>query len=135
MEITHQASSGSWFEALITHAKQHVVTAVGFAIAILAVLVLLVQSLIQAFSGDMDLALRYAMLGGLAGFAATAAGALPALALRGIPQKVEDSMLGLAAGMMLAASAFSLLLPGLEASEIIFAAKLPAGLTVVFGMA
>lgn len=110
------------------------ITAIGFAIAILAVFVLLVQSLTQAFSGEINLALRYAMLGGLAGFAATAIGALPALALRGIPQRIEDSMLGLAAGMMLAASAFSLLLPGLEAGEAILAAKLPAGLIVVFGM-
>lgn len=52
--------------------------------------------------------------GGLAGFVATGLGALPALLLRRLPQRIEDSMLGLAAGMMLAASAFSLLLPGLS---------------------
>lgn len=34
-------------------------------------------------------------------FAATALGAAPALFLRGIPQRVEDSMLGLAAGAMI----------------------------------
>jgi ZIP family zinc transporter len=44
--------------------------------------------------------------------AATAVGALPTLLLRGFPQRLEDSLFGLAAGMMLAASAFSLLLPG-----------------------
>lgn len=60
---------------------------------------------------------------------------LPALVLRGLPQRVEDSLLGLAAGMMLAASAFSLLLPGLEAgAEILGSKPLGAGI-VVFGMA
>ncbi len=140
MEITQQTTANSpaaqsWLESFRTHAGEHRITALGFGVALLTVLVLLIQSLMQAFSGEINLALRYAMLGGLAGFAATALGALPALALRGIPQKIEDSMLGLAAGMMLAASAFSLLLPGLEAGEALLDAKLPAALVVVFGMA
>src|SRR5690606_33606771 len=108
MEITQQTTANNpapqgWLESFRAHAGEHIITAVGFAIALLAILALLIQSLMQAFSGEINLALRYAMLGGLAGFAATALGALPALALRGIPQKIEDSMLGLAAGMMLAA--------------------------------
>lgn len=140
MEITQQTTVNSptpqsWFDAFRTHASEHIITTIGFTIALLAILALLTQSLLQAFSGEINLALRYAMLGGLAGFIATALGALPALALRSIPQKIEDSMLGMAAGMMLAASAFSLLLPGLEAGETLLAAKLPATLVVVFGMA
>lgn len=43
-------------------------------------------------------------------------------------------MLGFAAGMMLAASAFSLLLPGLEAGEQITGSAINGGLLVVFGM-
>lgn len=39
--------------------------------------------------------------GEAAGFAATAVGALPGVLLRGIPARVEDSMLGLAAGAMI----------------------------------
>jgi ZIP family zinc transporter len=140
MEITQQTTVNSptpqsWFDTFRTHASEHIITTIGFTIALLAILALLTQSLLQAFSGEINLALRYAMLGGLAGFIATALGALPALALRSIPQKIEDSMLGMAAGMMLAASAFSLLLPGLEAGEALLAAKLPATLVVVFGMA
>lgn len=139
MEISQQTTANSptpqsWFDAFRTHAGKHIITAIGFAIALLAVLVLLIQSLLQVLSGEINLALRYAMLGGFAGFAAATLGALPALALRGIPQKIEDSMLGLAAGMMLAASAFSLLLPGLEAGEALLDAKLPAALVVVLGM-
>ena len=67
--------------------------------------------------------LRNALLGGLAGLAATSLGALPALVLRGISQKLEDSLLGMAAGMMLAASAFSLLLPGLASGAAILGHK------------
>jgi ZIP family zinc transporter len=59
------------------------------------------------------------MLGGLAGFSATALGAVPALFLRGIGQRTEDMMLGMAAGMMLAASSFSLILPGLGAAAVV----------------
>jgi zinc transporter ZupT len=79
--------------------------------------------------------LRLAVIGGSAGFATTALGALPALVLRGLPQRIEDSLLGMAAGMMLAASAFSLLLPGLDAGASILGSKpLGAGVVVV-GMA
>lgn len=47
---------------------------------------------------------------------ATGAGALPVLAIPSISQKVESGFLGFAAGVMLAASFFSLILPGLEAA-------------------
>lgn len=53
----------------------------------------------------------------LAAGLATGLGALPVLALRRISPRVEDSLLGFAAGVMLAASFFSLILPGLEAAE------------------
>jgi ZIP family zinc transporter len=48
---------------------------------------------------------------------ATGAGALPVLAVRSISAKLEAGFLGFAAGVMLAASFFSLILPGLEAAE------------------
>lgn len=50
-----------------------------------------------------------ACLGGLAGFTATALGTLSALILRTLSQCTEDVMLGLAAGMMLAASSLGLM--------------------------
>jgi ZIP family zinc transporter len=135
MEISHPSSTTTWTESMWHHARAHSFTACGLGLALLAVLIMLVQSLLQAATGDLDATLGYALLGGAAGFAATAIGALPALALRAIPQKLEDSMLGMAAGMMLAASAFSLLLPGLEAGETLLDAKFAAALVVVFGMA
>lgn len=47
---------------------------------------------------------------------ATGLGALPVLAIRGISSRLESGFLGFAAGVMLAASFFSLILPGLEAA-------------------
>ena len=128
-------TAGSWIVALGQHAREHRAAAVGLGLALLGVLVLLAQSLTQIAGGNAPVGLRLALLGGLAGFAATALGALPALILRGLPQRVEDALLGFAAGMMLAASAFSLLLPGLEAgADLLDSRPLGAGV-VVLGIA
>src|SRR3546814_9961046 len=48
---------------------------------------------------------------------ATAAGALPVLAIPGISRRLETIFMGFTAGVMLADSFFSLILPGLEAAE------------------
>ncbi len=50
---------------------------------------------------------------------ATALGALPVLVVRGLPQRLSDALLGFGAGVMLAATAFSLVLPGLDAAQSI----------------
>ncbi|MFP5441782.1 MAG: ZIP family metal transporter [Gammaproteobacteria bacterium] len=124
-----------WPATLQGHIRLHPLTAAGFALALLALLALLAQSIHQVATGAAGAPVQYALLGGLAGFVTTALGALPALLLRGIPQKIEDSMLGLAAGMMLAASAFSLLLPGLEAGAQLTGGGALGAAVVVAGMA
>ena len=134
-ELARTAPALHWLAALRAHARDHSLAALGLGVALLVVLALLAQSIAQVFAGEAAAGLRYALLGGAAGFAATALGALPALVLRGLPQRVEDSLLGLAAGMMLAASAFSLLLPGLAAGEAILGGKGLAAGVVVLGMA
>lgn len=63
----------------------------------------------------------------LAGLA-TGVGALPALFFKDISQRLFNSLLGAAAGVMLAATAFSLLVPGMEYGEQIWPGK---GLLVV----
>lgn len=78
--------------------------------------------------------LRYALMGGAAGFAATTLGACLAFVLGNISGRRQDSLLGFAAGMMLAASAFSLILPGVEAGEAIFDNRLAAAAVVVAGL-
>lgn len=60
--------------------------------------------------------LRQAVRDGLVCAAATALGALPVLAIRAVPQRVADCLLGFGAGVMLAATAFSLIVPGLDAA-------------------
>ena len=133
MELT-QPNPG-WATLLRDHARLHAPAALGLGLALIGVLALLIQSLAQLAGGNAAPGLRLALLGGAAGFATTALGALPALMLRAVPQRVEDSLLGLAAGMMLAASAFSLLLPGLEAAAQMLGSKpLGAGVMVI-GMA
>ena len=128
-------SKPGWGELLLDYARQNRLIALGLGIALFGVLALLLQSLLQIADGTATAGLRLAMLGGAAGFATTALGALPALLLRGLPQRLEDSLLGLAAGMMLAASAFSLLLPGLEAGAAILGSKPLGSGVVVIGMA
>lgn len=121
--------------AWMAQAQLHPWTTLGLLAAGLAIVWLVTTSGWRVFTGQADVALRLGMLGGLAGFAATALGALPGIALRGISQKVEDTMLGLAAGMMLAASSFSLILPGLEAGEVLTGSAGLGAATVVAGMA
>src|SRR5690606_12981876 len=64
-----------------------------------------------------------------------ALGASFALVLRRISARTEDSMLGFAAGMMLAASCFSLILPGLEAAQHITDNAALSAMTVAAGLA
>ena len=122
----------SWFNAAEMHAKQHPLTTIALLIAVLGVVALIAQSAYEIISGQQSMALSYALAAGLIGFSATALGAIPILFIKSLPTKLEDSMLGFAAGMMLAASAFSLIIPGIEAGNAIFDNKfLAAGLVVV----
>lgn len=54
----------------------------------------------------------------LAAGAATGVGSLPTLFVKGASQKVLDGMLGFAAGVMLAATAFSLIVPAIDEGGI-----------------
>lgn len=87
-----------------------------------------------AFVGANKQNLHFAFLGGMSGFAATAIGAVAAIALRDIAARTQDIMLGFAAGMMLAASSFSLILPGIEAAQALYGNQLLAACVVVAGL-
>lgn len=71
--------------------------------------------------------------GALCGLA-TAVGALPVLIVRSIPQRLADALLGFGAGVMLAASAFSLVLPGLEAAKAMDYSAWGAGWLISAGL-
>ncbi len=69
----------------------------------------------------------------LAGLA-TAIGALPILVIRKLSDEAQDVMLGFAAGVMLAASFFSLIIPGLDVAQEQGATKLGAVSLVITGI-
>ena len=129
------APISSWVKILRVHSTLHPYAAFGLLISTATILLLLIQSVTSLVDGSATQSFRWALLAGLAGFATTTAGALPALFLRGLPQRIEDSLLGFAAGMMLAASAFSLIIPGIAAGEEIFTSKFIAAMIVVAGLA
>ncbi|MEZ5913435.1 MAG: ZIP family metal transporter [Paracoccaceae bacterium] len=79
----------------------------------------------------------WGLVGGLVAMAATTLGAVPALIGRSMSQRTSDTMLGFAAGVMLSASYFSLILPGIAAAEeqhgsVLFAALI-AGAGIALG--
>lgn len=131
----NHAATKKWFEQAFQHARRNPVITVGLALTVTVLVLMILQN--AGFMED-DVALRpvkLALMAGFDGFLATAFGALPALLIRTIPAKLEDSMLGFAAGMMLAASSFSLIIPGMEAAVELFGSKALGSVTVVGGMA
>lgn len=120
--------------AWLAQARANPAITAGLLIALVVVLGLMASSVQQAMNHDAGGNIRYALMGGGAGFVTTTLGALLVIVLGNISSKSQDTMLGFAAGMMLAASAFSLILPGIAAgTEILNDAKLGA-LTVVVGL-
>lgn len=116
-------------------AQNSPLVSLGFALVMLTLLGLSFVSLYNAFFGVSQANLEHALIGGCAGFGATALGALMAIIFRDITQRTQDIMLGFAAGMMLAASSFSLILPGLAAAREITGTGPLAAATVVTGLA
>lgn len=97
----------------------HVVRAgLGFAIMAAGAIVLLSQ--LWAFVRGHPVVLS-ALIGGSVAALATALGALPVLLSRNLSDRVQDTLFGFGAGVMLAACAFSLVIPGLQAAAGAFA--------------
>lgn len=128
------ARRGYWLAAA-AQARAHRGAWLGLSLSALAIVAMLAFGLARVLGGAPPLGLKAGLLGSLAGFIATALGALPALALRRLPQKIEDVLLGGAAGMMLAASFFSLLAPSLAASAQLLPPPAGAFLLVLPGLA
>ena len=85
-----------------------------------------------AFAGNP--AIGPALLATALTFAATGVGALPVLAVREVSAGTRDAMLGFGAGVMLAAAAFSLIVPGLAAGEALTGSRWLAGGIVAAGV-
>ncbi|MFI8690530.1 ZIP family metal transporter [Stutzerimonas kunmingensis] len=134
MASTVQSPTATLRAAWLAQAQANPWITFGLAATAVVVLLLLVAGTANALQSSEAGNVRYALLGGSAGFVATAVGAFLAIGLRDISTRTQDSMLGFAAGMMLAASAFSLILPGLEAGRELFGNGPAAALTVVVGL-
>ncbi len=124
-----------FIHSLRQHMGQHPYATVGLTVSCITILAMFLVGLYDVLTGQHGDTMRYALWGGFAGFSLTTAGAIPGFFLTSLPRKLEDSLLGLAAGMMLAASSFSLILPGLKAGEALTASALLGAFTVVIGMA
>jgi len=87
---------------------------------------------------DASLGLAQTVLYGVAASAAaglaTGIGALPGLVFRNLSRRVLDALLGFAAGVMLAATAFSLVVPGIAYGERIYGGSAWAVAAVVAGI-
>jgi ZIP family zinc transporter len=101
-------------------------------------ILLLVGAGLLLAQGFSWLALEPKMLRALEGGAlcalGTALGAVPVLVIRGMPVAVSDGLLGFGAGIMLAATAFSLIVPGLGAAQDLGFTPWGAGALVSFGI-
>lgn len=75
-----------------------------------------------------------ALQGGAICALGTALGAVPVLVIRRMPQALNDALLGFGAGVMLAATAFSLIVPGIAAAEHLGLAPWGASGLVSFGI-
>jgi zinc transporter, ZIP family len=96
---------------------------------VLAGLLALVADLHQ-YLAQHNPAMAAALLGGLIAAGATALGTLPVALSQTLSQRTNDTMLGFGAGVMLAACAFSLVIPALEAARDQGAGTWGAGLLV-----
>ncbi|MDP1766733.1 MAG: ZIP family metal transporter [Methylotenera sp.] len=133
-QINSPLSAQGWVALFKGSFKEHRIIACGLVLALISLAVLWSDGFRSLFQVSLSDAAKWALLAGLAGFVATTVGALPVVAIKKLPQRIEDSMLGFAAGMMLAASVFSLIMPALDAGQEMFSSRTTAALVVVIGL-
>lgn len=108
---------------------QHWLTAT-IVFAALVLLFFVAYEFLSAYDPRVGAALQ----GGAVAAMATLLGTLPILVSQQFSQRAFDTMLGFGAGVMLAASAFSLIIPGLAAAEAQGAGAWEAGFIVGAGI-
>lgn len=84
--------------------------------------------------GPSNARIRLALQGGMMAALATALGTLPVVFAQSFSARLSDTALGFGAGVMLAACAFSLILPGLEAASTLGYGRWEAGGVVGGGL-
>ena len=96
--------------SLFNYGRHHKFWAFCVLVFTFLVLYFCLEGLYLAFV-EQSVAAQYALIAGMVGFAATAAGSLPGFFMHKLSDRTENIMLGAAAGMMLSAAFFSLLEP------------------------
>ena len=96
MASTAQSPAATLRAVWLAQAQASPWITLSLAAAAVVVLLLLVAGGVNAFNNESS-NVRYALLGGSAGFVATAVGAFLAIGLRDISTRSQDSMLGFAA--------------------------------------
>ena len=104
----------------------------GGGIALGGAVILLVAAY-QGWVGN-DARVSGALLGGMMAATATALGTVPVLLSQQFSQRTYDTLLGFGAGVMLAASSFSLVIPALAAAKVQGAGPWGAGTIVGIGI-
>lgn len=104
----------------------------GFSLLLIASILLVQKFWIELGLGDGRV--LAALTGGLIAAGATALGALPVMLARPLSVRTQDTLFGFGAGVMLAACAFSLLIPGIAAAKESGAGSWPAALIVAAGL-
>lgn len=94
----------------------------------------LVAARIASGIEQFEIPISGAVTGGVMAAAATALGAVPVLVMGRIGSGIQGLLLGFGAGVMLAASVFSLLLPAFDAAQVQGASSTDAALLVALGL-
>lgn len=115
--------------------KAHKAVSLGMAASLCFLAFFLLMGLMAMITRANPTALVYASIAGMSVCIATTLGAVPGVFVSALPQKIEDALLGFSAGMMVAASVYSLLLPALKTAQPLLQLPILAGLLVAFGMA
>lgn len=132
--MAEHTASAEWRNLFLVQARLRPAVLIGLLISLGGLVTLLLQGQVWLMAPEQTF-VRLALAGGAAGFISTSLGALPALGIRQLHQRTEDVMLGIAAGMMLAAAVFSLLIPGLAAARDITGGSVSGVALVVLGIA
>lgn len=112
---------------------------IGLGVLLVGGIWLLTQAWLLA---DADPMIMQALVGGSIAALATALGTVPVMFSQRLSDRVQDTLFGFGAGVMLAACAFSLVIPGLEAAKSIgvfgggrWAAGSVIGIAILLGAA
>jgi ZIP family zinc transporter len=132
MDITHIRTTGMSTPVRYRSGRSVLRLSIGFAIVFTGAALLLGQAWDHLLAGDERL--RGAVLGGMLAACATALGTVPVLLSQQFSQRTHDAMLGFGAGVMLAASSFSLVIPAIASARAQGAGGWTAGGIVAVGI-